>query len=246
MRIAACDDNLEFLQELSELLNKYSEESHSNVEYKMYTNPLELVTQMEQGIHYDIILMDVCMPGMNGIQCAKDIRACDNFVKIVFLTSSTEYAVESYSVKAHDYLLKPIQKERLFSLLKQTEKEADVIEKNIFVLKSKTGITKISLSKLEYCEVINRKIILHLINNEECECNLRMNELEEKLKEHGKFLKPHRSFLVNMDYIQSLTTHSIIMESGIKIPIPREKYAQIKQAYMEYIFRSKDSIVLGN
>ena len=94
--------------------------------------------------------------------------------------------------------------------------------------------------------MINRKIILHLINNEECECNLRMNELEEKLKEHGKFLKPHRSFLVNMDYIQSLTTHSIIMESGIKIPIPREKYAQIKQAYMEYIFRSKDSIVLGN
>ena len=246
MRIAACDDNLEFLQELSELLNKYSEESHSNVEYKMYTNPLELVTQMEQGTHYDIILMDVCMPGMNGIQCAKDIRGYDNFVKIVFLTSSTEYAVESYSVKAHDYLLKPIQKERLFSVLKQTEKEADVIEKNIFVLKSKTGITKISLSKLEYCEVINRKIILHLINNEECECNLRMNELEEKLKEHGKFLKPHRSFLVNMDYIQSLTTHSIIMESGIKIPIPREKYAQIKQAYMEYIFRSKDSIVLGN
>ena len=133
MRIAACDDNLEFLQELSELLNKYSEESRINVEYKMYTNPFELVTQMEKGIHYDIILMDVCMPGMNGIQCAKDIRGYDNFVKIVFLTSSKEYAVESYTVKAHDYLLKPIEKDRLFTVLKQTEKEADNIEKSIFV-----------------------------------------------------------------------------------------------------------------
>lgn len=244
MRIAACDDNVEFLQNLSEVLNEYREENFCNIEYKMYTNPLELVTQMEKGIHYDIILMDVCMPGMNGIQCAKDIRICDNFVKIVFLTSSTEYALESYSVKAHDYLLKPIQKDRLFSILSQLEKEADKMEKNIFVLKSKNGITKISLSKLEYCEVINRKIILHLVNGEECECGLRMNELEERLLMYGMFLKPHRSFLINMDYIQSLTLHSIIMASGIKIPVPREKYTQIKQSYMTYIFQSKDSIIL--
>lgn len=246
MRIAACDDDLDFLQGLSEILNKYSEGKHCHIEYKVFTNPLELVLQMEKGIHYDLILLDVCMPGMNGIQCAKDIRAYDNFVKIVFLTTSTEYAVESYSVKAHDYLLKPIQKDRLFSVLKQTEKEADTAEKNIFILKSKKGITKISLSKLEYCEVINRKINLHLSNGEECECNLRMNELEEKLKEHGMFLKPHRSFLVNMDYIQSVTIRNIVLECGAKIPVPREKYAQIKQSYMEYIFKASDSIILGD
>ena len=75
---------------------------------------LELVMQMEKGVHYDVILLDICMPGMNGIQCAKDIRQYDNLVKIIFLTSSTEYAVESYSVKAHNYLLKPTQKKDLF------------------------------------------------------------------------------------------------------------------------------------
>lgn len=246
MRIAVCDDNLEFLQELSVQLNKYSEENHCNMEYKIFMNPLELVAQMEKGAHYDIIMLDVCMPGMNGIQCAKDIRVYDNLVKIVFLTSSTEYAVESYSVKAYDYLLKPIQKDRLFSVLRQIEKETDTMEKNIFILKSKIGITKISLSNLEYCEVLNRKIVLRLANGEECECNLRMNELEEKLKMYGMFLKPHRSYLVNMDYIQSLTTQSIVMESGIEIPVPREKYTQIKQAYMTYVFQSRDSIILGN
>lgn len=246
MRIAACDDDLKFLQELSGLLNQYGEEYHCNIEYKTYTNPLELVSQIEKGIHYDVILLDVFMPGINGIQCAKDIRRFDNFVKIVFLTSSTEFAIESYAVRAYQYILKPVQKENLFLTLRLLEKEAETVEKNIFVLKSKTGITKISLFKLEYCEVINRKIILHLSNGEECECNLRMNELEEKLKNFEMFLKPHRSFLINMDYIQTMTTHSIIMECGMKIPVPREKYAQIKQAYMEYVFQSSDSIILGN
>ena len=246
MRIAACDDDLKFLQELSNLLKQYGEEYSCNIEYKTYTNPLELVSQIERGIHYDAILLDVFMPGINGIQCAKDIRTFDNFIKIIFLTSSAEFAVESYAVRAYQYLLKPVQKENLFLTLKLLEKELETVDKNIYILKSKNGITKISLSKLEYCEVINRKIVLHLAGGEECECNLRMSELEDKLKNFKMFLKPHRSFFVNMDYIQSLTIHSIIMECGTKIPVPREKYAQIKQTYMEYVFQSSDSIILGS
>ena len=246
MRIAVCDDDVKFLRELSSLLNQYGEETRCNIEYKTYTNPLELVNQIEKGMHFDAILLDVFMPGINGIQCAKDIRAFDSFVKIIFLTSSTEYAVESYSVRAYQYLLKPVKKENLFCVLRTLEKETETVEKNILVFKSKTGITKIALSKLEYCEVINRKITLHLANGEECECNLRMSELEEKLSGYSMFLKTHRSFLINMDYIQTLSTHSIIMECGMKVPVPREKYAQIKQVYMEYIFQTSSSVVLGN
>ena len=106
-------------------------------------------------------------------------------------------------------------------------------------------ISKISLSKLEYCEVVNRKVIFHLLNEEECECGLRMNELEEKFMSIGNFIRPHRSFLVNMDFVKNLTAHNIIMENGAQIPVPREKYAQIKQSYMDYVFRAKDSLVLG-
>ncbi len=245
MRIAICDDEINFLQELSLLLKTYNDESGCGLEYKIFTNPLELISQMEKGSHYDVILLDICMPGINGIQCAKDIRMYDNFVKIIFLTSSAEYAVESYSVKAHDYILKPVQKEKLFSILRQIERETKKKEQTIFVLKSKMGITKISLTKLEYCEVINRKVVFHMSNGEELECGLRMNELEEKLMVFGCFMRPHRSFLVNMEFIQIISTHNIVMENGAQIPVPREKYAAIKQAYMNYVFREKDSVMLG-
>lgn len=245
MKIAVCDDNSVFLQELSGWLNQYSEENRCYIEYKLFTNPLELVAQIEKGVHYDVLFLDVFMPGINGIECAKDIRTYDNYVKIIFLTFSAEFAVESYAVKAYQYLLKPIQKEQLFATLRQLEKESVHMNKKLFVLKSKTGITKISLSQLEYCEVVNRKILLHLVNEEECECGLRMSELEEKLEEFGMFIRPHRSYLINMDYIQSLTSNCIIMESGVKIPIPREKNAQIKQMYMDYIFYQANPVILG-
>ncbi len=205
-----------------------------------------MVAQIEKGIHYDVIFLDIFMPGVNGIQCAKDIRSFDNVVKIVFLTSSADFAIESYTVRAYQYLLKPVQKENLFLTLRLLERESENMEKSVFVLRTKSGIIKIHLSKLVYCEVINRKIIFHLSDGEECECNLRMNELEEKLKGYDRFFKPHRSFLVNMDYIHTLSAYSIILKGGVKIPVPREKYAQIKQIYMKHIFQSSDSIVLGN
>lgn len=238
MKIAACDDDLIFLQELRNCLNQYLEEKNVKMEYQIFHNPLELVTQIEKGVHYDVILLDVFMPGINGIQCAKDIRNYDSCVKIVFLTSSKEFAIESYTVRAYHYLLKPLEKENLFLLLNQLAEEINVEERNILIVKCKSGITKIVLSKLEYCEVVSRKIMLHLTNGEQYECSWKLSELEEKLNEFDMFLRPHRSFLINMDYIHTLTMQCIVMESGMKIPVPREKYGQIKKAYMEYVFPS--------
>ena len=74
MKLAVCDDDLNFLREVSDLLNQYGREYNCNIECKIFTNPLELVTQIEKGVHYDVIFLDVFMPGINGIQCAKDIR----------------------------------------------------------------------------------------------------------------------------------------------------------------------------
>lgn len=243
MKIAVCDDNLSFLQEVSVYLKQYGKEFGHCINYEFFTNPLELTAQVEKGIRYDVILLDIFMPGINGIQCARDIRTHDSYVKIIFLTSSVEFAVESYSVKAYDYLVKPVQKERLFEILKQLEQESHGTQKNIILLKCKTGIVKAALSEVEYCEMLNRKIVIHMTNMKEYECNFKMSELEEKLKSCGMFFRPHRSFLVNMNYIREFTPKNLILECGVEVPLPREKYAQMKQEYLDYLFDG-DSIHL--
>ena len=241
MKIAACDDDVMFLQTLQEYLNQYGMEYNCKIDYQIFVNPLELVTQIEKGVQYDVIFIDIVMPGIDGIQCAKDIRAYDEYVKIIFLTGSVDFALESYAVRAYNYLIKPIKKENLFIVLNQLEKELANTKENILLIKSRSGIVKIPLSKLEYCEMVNRKIIFYMFDGKEYEGNMRMNDLEEKLKPFGMFLRSHRSFLVNMDYIQTLTMQNIIMDSDTKIPIPKKKYIQIKQVYMEYIFHSTNS-----
>ena len=246
MKIAVCDDSTFFLQEISSLLNQYSEEYHCVIEYKLFLNPLELIAQIENGVHYDAIFLDVLMPGLNGIQSAKDIRVYDNYVKIIFLTCSPEFALESYAVKAYQYMLKPLDCQKFFQVMKYLQRESDTAKKNLFILKTKNGLTKISLSKLEYCEVVNRKIVLYLNNGETYECNLRMNELEEKLSPFGMFIRPHRSFLINMDYIQTITVNGIVMEGAIRIPVPREKHMQIKKTYMDYMFSSGTVMISAN
>jgi DNA-binding LytR/AlgR family response regulator len=115
-----------------------------------------------------------------------------------------------------------------------------------FLIKTKSGITKIAVSKLEYCEVSNRKVVLHLATGEKYECNLKMSELEEKLLPFEMFFRPHRSFIINMDYIRTMTTNTILMECAIEIPIPREKYQQVKHTYMDYMLRSPEVILLEN
>lgn len=242
MKIAACDDDLIFLQELSDYFKQYEKEYNCSLEYQTFTNSWELISKIEKGIHYDVILLDIFMPGINGIQCAKDIRRYDNNVKIIFLTSSTEFAIESYDVRAYHYLVKPLRKEKLYLLLKQLAEENRILEKNIIIVKCKNGIVKIKLSKLEYCEMVNRKIVLHMENGEQYECNMRMSEMEEKLESFEMFLRPHRSFFINMDYIHTLTMQGIFMESGIQVPIPREKYAWIKKTYIDYVFRTSTRI----
>ena len=243
MKVAACDDERMSLLELDRYLKQYSKEYNCEIECDMFTNPLELVAQVEKGNDYDVIFLDIFMQGINGIQCAKDIRTYNDYVKIIFLTCSNDFAVESYTVKAYYYLLKPIKKENLFLLLKQLVNELTVTKEDILLVKCKTGVVKIFLSKLEYCEMLNRKVVLHMADGKEYECSMGISDLEQKLKLFGMFLRVHRSFLVNMDYIQTLTVQNIIMTSDVKIPVPRGKYMQIKQLYMEYMFHSANSIV---
>ena len=113
IKAAFCDDDLSVLNELHVLMDNYRVERNQEITYTAFHSPLELIAQIEKGMRFDILFLDVLMPGVNGIETAQEIREYDSAMKIIFLTSSAEYAVESYTVNAYFYQLKPIWPEFL-------------------------------------------------------------------------------------------------------------------------------------
>ena len=116
IQIAFCDDDQTVLDQLSALLEKYRAQRCVQIQCTVFHSPLDLLAEIEKGTRYDILFLDVIMPAENGITAAKEIRQYDNVVKIIFLTSSAEFAVESYVVGAYFYQLKPIWEDSFFRL----------------------------------------------------------------------------------------------------------------------------------
>ena len=183
------------------------------------------------------------MPGENGIETAKEIRQYDNNMKIIFLTSSPEFAVQSYTVGAYFYQLKPVWEESFFRLMDAVLAECEKKKKNSLILRSKDGITRIDLQQLEYCEVLGRKLLFHLEDGAVLESAGSLDDLAGQLMQYSNFFRPHRSFLVNMEYIQNISSRSIKMVNDAEIPIPHGKCSEIKNTYMEYAFNGEQAVL---
>ena len=244
MKIAVCDDETAELSNLTTLLNEYKLARNIDFLFFAFQSPIELISQIQNRIHYDILILDIVMPAISGIDAAKEIREYDKNVKIIFLTSSPEFAVASYSVNAYYYALKPIWRDKFFSLFDGVLLEIDKQDKECLIVKSKNGITRIPFNSFEYCEIINKTIRYFLSNGTTLESSGSMTELETVLLKYPRFLKPHRSFVVNMDFVKSLNKTEILLENDAKIPIPRGKYNEIKLAFLNYSFSSSASGII--
>lgn len=244
IRIAFCDDDQSVLNGVDELINKYRERCSQEIEYTTFHSSLELLAEVEKGTRFDILFLDVIMPGEDGINTAKEIRQYDSVVKIIFLTSSSEFAIQSYTVGAYFYQIKPIWKDDFFKLMDSVISECRKEHQTSLILRCKSGITRIDLDKLEYCEVIGRTLSFHMDNGNILESTGSMDELCSQLTQYDNFLRPHRSFLVNMEYIQSISYKAIKVESCAEIPIPHGKCSEIKNAYLEYAFNRQQAFIL--
>ena len=209
IKIAFCDDDLSVLKELSILMDRYRVERNQDITYAAFHSPLELLAEVERGTELDIIFLDVLMPGQNGISTAKEIRKYDTLVKIIYLTSSAEYAVDSYSVGAYFYQLKPIWQESFYRLMDSVLSECRRNEEKSLILRSKSGITRMDLDKLQYCEVMGRTLLFHRQDGVVLDSAGRLDDLCEQLKDYDCFIRCHRSYLVNLAYVQNISSKAV-------------------------------------
>lgn len=235
LHIAICDDNVSELSNMVTLITEYRKSKHINCEYAVFSNGFDLIASFDKGKRYDVYCLDIIMPGFSGIELAKEIREYDKSTPIIFFTTSKEFALEGYAVKAINYVLKPVSKATLFSVLDElleiikAQKDEDA-----FLVKSNEGIQKILRSNLVFVEVIGRNVLYHLRSGKVIECVESFNSICNTLMKYKEFIKPHRSYLVNMQYIDTIDTRELILQTLTSIPIAQGKAREIKQEYLNY------------
>lgn len=161
LRIAVCDDMPDFLDQIQQCILRWPD-GPDRVSVDTFTDADTLITSHSR-TPFDIILLDVVMPLLSGIDAAKEIRQQDKSVKIVFLTSSPEFAVDSYRVKASNYLLKPLDAKKLYRCLEELSEDILQNAKRILV-KGRYGFHRIALQDIEFVESDNKYIHFFLVN----------------------------------------------------------------------------------
>jgi DNA-binding LytR/AlgR family response regulator len=238
MHIAVCDDSLEELSRISSLLEDYRRVRDGSVTYEAFHSALELLETMRVR-RFDMLLLDILMPGLSGMDAAKEIRLSDREIPIIFLTSSREYAVESYRVGAEDYIIKPARKDEVFpSLDKQLARFTQ--EEAYLTLKSGSGIVKLLFSQIVYVEVTNRTLQFILVNGEVRETYGYLSDYEEKLLSDPHFFKPHRSYLINLRQVTELDKKGLATTVGKTVPVARDALVKVKAAYMKFLLSPND------
>ena len=237
IHIAICDDSKQERQILAALFKRYQELHATPLQIHIFQNGFSLLDAIDQGKRFDITILDILMPGENGIEIARNIRASGTDTEIIFLTSSPEYAVDSYEVKAQNYLLKPITEEKFFASIDSILAELDEKDTASFIIyTTEKQYSRIRVSSLVYGEVTHRTITLHLADQTMISAVMTFTEFQYILKAYPDFIYPHRSYAVNMNYIQYVTKSDIILTDGQKIPLSRNNYMKISEQFLNFAY----------
>lgn len=239
MRIAICDDDHLFLEKAANLFEEWPDKPYE-LTLKTYTDSDKLLYR-HQKQPFDIIFLDIAMPMSSGMDIAKEIREKDKNVKIVFLTSSEDFAIESYSVKASGYILKPANPHHIYKILNELKSEMLASPKKITV-KGIGATYRIQLRNIEFIESQNKHVIFYLSDGRAIESATPLYSYEEYLLLTDGFFKCHRSFIVNIYHIDSFNSKDIKMRCGHFVPISRNLRKIFEDTYFSVIFSETGDI----
>lgn len=229
--IALCDDNPYDLKILLDYLAELRRD-HCPVETIALHDGNELVKLHEDGRKFDLIVLDMCMRPLNGIDTAARIRGYDDAVPILIVTGTEEFAVQGYTIHARRYLLKPVSREEFLSEVRQALQRAPHQAQGYFTFTSENGVTRVKTSEILYFESDVRTITL-VCRQGRYSFTGKISEIARQMQARG-FLRPHKSYVVNMDGIRNIFKESITLDNGIQIPLSKHKAREIHEKFLEY------------
>lgn len=234
--IAICDDIIEELEIISSYVSKNIKDLDIHFKISFFSEGQDLLEHINSSKqNFDIIFLDVYMKFSNGIDIARRIRDFDKECKIIFITSSKEHAVDSYDVSALHYILKPINEEKLTNAIKIAIESLNKENKHVVIM-NKKGNYRILYKDILYAESKARVVNIYLKSSEVISFYSKLEDFFQSLKDE-RFLRCHKSFLVNMDYILKIENNCAFMCNNIIIPITSSNMTVIKEKYFNYLLK---------
>lgn len=232
--IVICDDDSACLEQTCQLVNDWKAAISTPISVKTLESGDKLLEYCAKN-GPDVILLDIMMPLLNGMDAARELREHNLISKIIFLTTSPEFAIESYDVEAAGYLLKPVNEARLFALLNKCLNEANRPMDSI-TLHTISGYQNVYLHNIEYLEAQNKKVIIALNDGSRLETASTLSFYEKQLTIDKGFFKCHRSYIVYMPAIDHFNNNEIITKTGVKLSIARGLGKMLQDTYFTYMF----------
>jgi len=228
VRIAICDDERKDLMHLQALVNKYD----SSIAVSSFESAESLLGGVKEQ-HCDIILLDIEMDGMNGFTAAEVLSTMKNPPLIVFVTNSGEYTYRGYEV-AFRYLPKPVNYAVLADVLSAAIRKISSQKITITVEGSSHVLP---IDSIHYFESFGHNLTVHTTAKDYI-CRTKLNEVESLLPGNS-FASPHKGYLVNLDYVDTVGEDSLSLSNDVIIPISRRKKQEFERALFRFVRRSR-------
>jgi len=233
MRIAMCDDREKDLEILCDLIVGNSELTRDKID--SFLSGDALLTAVQNKGRYDIVFLDVDMPGIDGIALGKELAAISPDTVLIYATSYPQYAIEAFECEALQYMLKPLAPEKIRRVLERAF--AIVSTKKHYITINVHGRPlRIPVQDICYVERLGNQILYHLTDRK-IEVRGTLSLAYDQLKDYG-FYQIHQGYIVNMERIYDINGYTVILEDKREIPISVRKKTEVLIAYAKYLERS--------
>lgn len=233
LKIAICEDNKKDCTILKSMLDTFLNNHDIRAELTLFSSGEDFLT-VHSKKPFDIVFMDIYLSGLNGLDAVSSARS-QNPVHSVFTTTSHEHAIEAFNLNASHYLIKPLTYEAVTEAMERCLSKIGTYHSSRLDIKTPRGIISVPTENIVYIEVFNKVCMVHTEKNS-FQTYSSLDALFEHLNNHT-FMRAQRSFIVNMNFIESFYFDHIILSNGKSIVLSRNNRAELKDQYQQFLFR---------